>query len=79
LYFLFHALGIHDIGVLTQPGIEPESCFIQLFWQGSDLSRGPNFLTPYVQTDGNLITSRWFNESQIFAERFAEMLEENSR
>jgi putative intracellular protease/amidase len=42
--------------------------------QEQDLSRGPNFLTPYVQTDGNLITSRWFNESQIFAERFAEML-----
>jgi putative intracellular protease/amidase len=41
-----------------------------------DFSAGPNFLTPYVVTDGNLITSRWYMEAELFAIRFVEALEQ---
>jgi putative intracellular protease/amidase len=35
-----------------------------------DFSKGPSILSPYVVTDGNLVTSRWYFDAELFAERF---------
>jgi len=32
--------------------------------------------TPYLVSDGSLITSRWYLDAELFAERFAEALEQ---
>lgn len=39
-----------------------------------DFSTGRSFLSPYVVSDGNLITSRWYFDAELFAERFVEAL-----
>ncbi len=41
-----------------------------------DFSSGPGLLTPYAVSDGNLITARWYLDAELFAERFAEALEQ---
>ena len=41
-----------------------------------DFSTGPGILTPYVVSDGSLITSRWYLDADLFAQRFAEALEQ---
>jgi len=41
-----------------------------------DFSNGPGILVPYVVCDGNLITSRWYYDAELFAERFAKALEQ---
>jgi putative intracellular protease/amidase len=38
--------------------------------QPADLSTGRSFFTPYVVTDGNLITSRWYLDAELFGENF---------
>jgi len=40
-----------------------------------DFSNGPSVLDPYVVSDGNLITSRWYMDAKKFAERFADELQ----
>ncbi len=40
-----------------------------------DFSDGPSPLVPYVFSDGNLITSRWYMDADLFSERFAKALE----
>lgn len=44
-----------------------------------DFSDGSNILAPYVVSDGNLITSRWYHDAELFAERFTDALEERLR
>jgi len=44
-----------------------------------DFSNGPGILVPYAVSDGNLITSRWYYDAELFAERFAEALEQRMR
>lgn len=44
-----------------------------------DFMSGPGFLTPYVFTDGNLITSRWQMDAEVFANRFVEVLRQRIR
>jgi len=39
-----------------------------------DFSTGSSILVPYVVTDGNLITSRWYMDAGLFSERFADAL-----
>jgi putative intracellular protease/amidase len=41
-----------------------------------DFYKGPNVFVPYVVSDGNLITSRWYMEAEQFASRFAEVLQQ---
>jgi len=41
-----------------------------------DLSKGRSVLVPYVVCDGNLITSRWYMDAELFSEHFAEALEQ---
>jgi len=41
-----------------------------------DFYKGPSILVPYVVSDGNLITSRWYVEAELFASRFAEVLQQ---
>jgi putative intracellular protease/amidase len=43
-----------------------------------DFSKGPGVMTPYVLSDGNLITSRWYLEAEQFAGRFADELQKRS-
>jgi putative intracellular protease/amidase len=40
-----------------------------------DYLKGPGFLSPYVVSDGNLVTSRWYIDAEVFAERFADELQ----
>jgi putative intracellular protease/amidase len=42
-----------------------------------DLSNGASILTPYVVCDGTLITSRWYLDAELFAERFADELQQS--
>jgi putative intracellular protease/amidase len=35
-----------------------------------DFSSGRSVLSPYVVSDGNLITSRWYYDAELFADRF---------
>ncbi len=44
-----------------------------------DFSDGPSVLRPYVVSDGNLITSRWYMDAARFAERFADELHQRMR
>ena len=44
--------------------------------QPDDISNGLSILVPYVFTDGNLITSRWYMDSERFAQRFADELQQ---
>ena len=44
-----------------------------------DLSNGPSILVPYVVSDGNLITSRWYMDAELFSERFADELQQRMR
>ncbi len=44
-----------------------------------DFSSGPGLLTPYAVSDGNLITARWYLDAELFAERFADALEQYVR
>jgi len=44
-----------------------------------DFATGPSILAPYVVSDGNLVTSRWYLDAELFAERFAEALEQRMR
>jgi len=39
-----------------------------------DLASGPGFLTPYAISDGNLVTSRWYHDAEVFADRFTSEL-----
>jgi putative intracellular protease/amidase len=39
-----------------------------------DFIRGPGLLAPYVFVDGNLITSRWYMDAEVFADRFVDEL-----
>jgi putative intracellular protease/amidase len=39
-----------------------------------DFSAGPGILAPYVVSDGNLITSRWYMDADLFAGRFVDEL-----
>lgn len=39
-------------------------------------SDGPSILVPYVVADGNLITSRWYMDAELFSERFADELQQ---
>jgi putative intracellular protease/amidase len=41
-----------------------------------DFSNGPSILDPYVVSDGNLITSRWYMDAEKFSERFADELQQ---
>lgn len=41
-----------------------------------DFSNGSSILVPYVVSDGNLITSRWYVDAELFSERFAGELEQ---
>jgi putative intracellular protease/amidase len=41
----------------------------------NDFIAGPGILAPYVVTDGNLITSRWYMDAELFAERFVNELQ----
>jgi putative intracellular protease/amidase len=41
-----------------------------------DFYKGPSVLVPYVVSNGNLITSRWFMGAELFASRFAEVLQQ---
>jgi len=41
-----------------------------------DFSNGPSMMDPYVVSDGNLITSRWYRDAELFSKRFAEALEQ---
>ena len=41
-----------------------------------DLSFGRSVLDPYVVSEDNFITSRWYNDADLFAERFAQALEQ---
>ncbi len=41
-----------------------------------DFSNGRSILVPYVVSDGNLITARWYLDAELFAERFAQALEQ---
>ncbi len=41
-----------------------------------DFSSGPSILRPYVVSDGNLITSRWCGDAELFADRFADELQQ---
>lgn len=40
-----------------------------------DYLRGPGLLAPYVVSDGNLVTARYYSDAQVFARRFVEMLQ----
>ena len=40
---------------------------------------GPSIMTPYAVTDGNLVTARWYVDAELFAWRFAEVLEQRMR
>ena len=42
-------------------------------------SDGPGPMTPYVVSDGNLITSRWYRDAELFAERFTDELERRAQ
>jgi len=44
-----------------------------------DFFSGKSLLTPYVVSDGNLVTSRWYLDAELFSERFADVLEERMR
>jgi hypothetical protein len=44
-----------------------------------DFSVGPSILAPYVVTDRNLITSRWYMDAELFSERFADELQQRMR
>ncbi len=44
-----------------------------------DFSSGPGLLTPYAVSDGNLITARWYLDAELFAEHFADALEQYVR
>ena len=35
-----------------------------------DLVHGPGMFSPFACTDGNLVTSRWYLDAEIFAEKF---------
>jgi putative intracellular protease/amidase len=41
-----------------------------------DFSRGPGILAPYVVSDHNLITSRWYLDAELFAVRFTDELQQ---
>jgi len=41
-----------------------------------DYSPGPNIFAPYVVSDGNLVTSRWYLDAEVFAQRFADVLQQ---
>jgi putative intracellular protease/amidase len=41
-----------------------------------DFSDGRSIFVPYVVSDGNLITSRWYLDAELFSERFAGALQE---
>jgi putative intracellular protease/amidase len=40
-----------------------------------DYAPGPNMFSPYVFSDGNLVTSRWYLDAEVFAQRFADELQ----
>lgn len=40
-----------------------------------DFSPGTGLLAPYVVSDSNLITSRWYMDAEVFARRFTDELE----
>jgi putative intracellular protease/amidase len=44
-----------------------------------DFSKGHGILTPYVVSDGNLISSRWYMDAELFAEYFTAELERRLR
>lgn len=41
-----------------------------------DFSSGPGLLAPYVVQDGNLITSRYYTDAEVFGDRFIKALGE---
>ena len=44
-----------------------------------DLSNGPSILVPYVVSDGNFVTSRWYMDAELFSERFSDELQQRLR
>ncbi len=39
------------------------------------LSSGSGLLTPFAANDKNLVTTRWYLDAEVFAERFADTLQ----
>ncbi len=65
-------------GYLTYPcslAEEVRACLVR----PEDCSDGPSVLVPYVVSDGNLITSRWFQDADLFSARFSDALEQRMR
>ena len=62
-------------GYLTDPHCVSEEVRACLE-QPEDLSFGSSILVPYVVADGSLVTSRWYMDAGLFAQRFAELLEQ---
>ena len=44
-----------------------------------DFSSGSSILVPYVVSDGDLITSRWYMDAELFSERFSDELQQRIR
>ena len=41
-----------------------------------DFSTGPGLMAPYVVSDGNLITSRWYMDAEVFSKCFTDELQQ---
>jgi len=41
-----------------------------------DFTEGPKLFSPFVVSDGNLVTSRWYLDAELFSQRFIEALEQ---
>ncbi len=44
-----------------------------------DFVAGPGLFAPYVFSDGNLITSRWYMDAEVFAARFVDELQHRTQ
>ena len=44
-----------------------------------DFIPGPGLLAPYVVSDGNLVTSRWYMDAEVFGKRFTDELDQRLR
>ena len=71
-------------GRLLRRGYVLYSCYVAeevraCLERPEDFYPGPGVMTRYVVSDGNLITARWSLDADLFAERFAEALEQRMR
>jgi putative intracellular protease/amidase len=41
-----------------------------------DVIKGPGIRAPFVVSDGNLVTSRWYMDAGVFAERFVQQMQQ---